>query len=130
MSGQLVKITSETDIPTRLGGQQNQLGGGKEGHPNTMFNDSYSTISVAIQEQIPIIATYNGQRRVLCPHALGTKRGRAQALFYQIAGGSNSGLDVPGSFGNWRCMALDKLTDVDFYPCQWCTAGNHSTPHT
>lgn len=92
-----------------------------------MFDDTYSKISMAIQEKIPIVATYNGHRRVLCPHALGTKRGRSQALFYQVAGGSSRGL---GAGGDWRCMALAKLTGVDFYPSQWYSGGNHSTPHT
>lgn len=92
-----------------------------------MYDDTYSTISSAIQQKVPIIATYNGYRRVLCPHALGTKRGRSQALFFQIAGGSSRGL---GGGGDWRCMALDKLSDVDFYPCEWYSGGNHSTPNT
>ena len=92
-----------------------------------MFDDIYSTISIAIQQQIPIIATYNGHRRVLCPHALGTKRGRGQCLCYQIAGGSSSGL---GGGGEWRCLVLDRISDADFYPGQWYSGGNHSTPHT
>lgn len=96
----------------------------------TMALDVYTTISVAIGRRIPIVATYNGQRRLLCPHALGTKRGRPQALFYQVAGGSNSGLDMPGSFRNWRCMALDKLSNVEFCPGPWYSGGNHSYPHT
>jgi hypothetical protein len=95
-----------------------------------MFDDTYSTISVAIEKKIPIIATYNGQRRVLCPHALGTKRGRSQALFFQIAGGSNSSLGGTGSGANWRCMDLAKLSDVDFYPGSWYSGGNHSSPNT
>jgi hypothetical protein len=92
-----------------------------------MFDDTYGTICAAIELRVPIIATYDGQRRLLCPHALGTKRGRTQCLCYQIAGGSNTGV---GAGGNWRCMALDKLTDVDFYPCRWSSGGNHSCPNT
>lgn len=91
---------------------------------------NYSIIHQAIQERVPVVATYNGQRRLLCPRAHGTKRGRAQALFYQVAGGSNSGLDMPGSFANWRCMALDKLSDVEFCPGPWYSGGNQSCPHT
>jgi hypothetical protein len=92
-----------------------------------MFADNYGTIYEAIAQKVPIIATYNGHRRVLCPHALGTKRGRGQCLCYQIAGGSSRGLS---GGGDWRCMALDKLSNVDFYPSQWYSGGNHSTPHT
>jgi len=92
-----------------------------------MCDDNYGTIYAAIEHRVPIIATYNGQRRVLCPHALGTKRGRSQALFFQIAGESNSGL---GLGGDWRCMVLDKLTEVNFYPGPWYSGGNHSCPNT
>ena len=92
-----------------------------------MLDDNYGTISAAIEQRVPIIATYNGQQRLLCPHALGTKRGRSQCLCYQIAGGSNTGL---GAGGNWRCMALAKLSEVDFYPGPWYSGGNHSCPST
>ena len=100
----------------------------KRGH-KTMYghHDTHSTISAAIQQQIPIVATYNGHRRVMCPHALGTKRGRGQCLCYQIAGSSNSGLSVGGE---WRCLVLAKLSEVHFYPGQWYSGSSHSTPHT
>lgn len=96
----------------------------------TVALDVYTTISVAIERRIPIVATYNGQRRLLCPHALGTKRGRVQALFYQVAGGSSSGLSHPGSGGNWRCMSVENLSDVQFCPGPWYSGGNHSRPQT
>lgn len=95
-----------------------------------MFDDNYGTIYAAIEQRVPIIATYNSQRRLLCPHALGTKKGRSQALFYQVAGGSSSGLGAPGSGANWRCLRLDKLEDVQFQPGQWYSGGNHSAPST
>ena len=95
-----------------------------------MYGDNYQTIYAAIERRVPIVATYNGQRRLLCPHALGSKKGRAQALFYQVAGGSSSGLGGPGSGANWRCMDLAKLSEVDFYPGSWYSGGNHSRPNT
>jgi len=95
-----------------------------------VLDDNYGTIYAAIEQKVPIIAMYNGQRRLLCPHALGSKKGRSQALFYQVAGGSSSGLGAPGSGANWRCMALAKLSEVDFYPGPWYSGGNHSCPNT
>jgi hypothetical protein len=92
--------------------------------------DVYSTIHCAIEQQIPILATYDGHRRLLCPHALGTKRDRQQVLCYQAAGGSESGLSHPGASTNWRCLRLDKLSEVEFCPGPWLSGGNHSTPHT
>jgi hypothetical protein len=94
------------------------------------MSDSYSIIFQAIQERVPVIATYNGARRLLCPHALGTKKGRPQALFYQVAGGSSSDLSHRGAFSNWRCMSVENLSDVQFRPGPWYSGGNHSCPHT
>jgi hypothetical protein len=95
-----------------------------------MYDDNYGTIYAAIERRVAIIATYNGQRRLLCPHALGSKKGRTQALFYQAAGGSSSGLGAPGSGANWRCMDLAKLSEVDLYPGSLYSGGNHSSPNT
>ena len=39
--------------------------------------DVYSTISVAIQEMIPVVATYDGHHRLLCPHAQRPRDGSA-----------------------------------------------------
>ena len=61
-------------------------------------------------------ATYQGRLREMCPHALGTKNGRPQALFFQFAGESNRGLQ-PG--GDWRCLPLDGLTDVSLHRGPW-----------
>ena len=65
-----------------------------------------------------MVATYNGYRRELCPHVLGTKNGRRQALFFQFAGGSASALP-PG--GDWRCIPVDGLNDVVIRDGPWHT---------
>jgi len=89
--------------------------------------DTYTTLSIAIQEQIPILADYTGQRRLLCPHSLGSKKGHVNVLCYQSGGSSGSGLSHHGSGGNWRCLRVDKLSDVEFCPtAPWSTGGNHS----
>jgi hypothetical protein len=92
--------------------------------------DTYTTLAVAIQQHIPILADYNGQRRLLCPHAIGSKKGHTNVLCYQSDGGSNSGLSHPGSGSNWRCLRVDRLSDVEFCPFEpWATGGNHSCPN-
>ncbi|HEV2127092.1 MAG TPA: hypothetical protein VGR22_00560 [Thermomicrobiales bacterium] len=89
--------------------------------------DIYSRIRQAILDKHQIIATYRGHRRKRCPHVLGTKGGRRQALFFQFAGSSSSGLP-PG--GEWRCIPIDQLADVVVQPGPWHTRTGHIRPQT
>lgn len=91
---------------------------------------TFDLIRQAIQNKQQIIATYNGHRREMCPHVLGMKNGREQALFYQFGGSSSSGMIVPGSTQNWRCIPISGLINVEVRDGAWHTASNHSTPQT
>lgn len=90
----------------------------------------YEIVRDAIVNKKVVIATYDGYRREMCPHAIGTKRGREQALFYQFGGESSSGLGPDGSPYNWRCIQLDRLTEVSSRPGSWHTAQNHTRRQT
>lgn len=92
----------------------------------------YEIIRDAILNRKIVTATYRGRVRIMCPHTLGTKRGRQQALFYQFAGDSSTGLGPDGDPQNWRCMFLDELANVSSQEAQgqWHTAPNHSRPQT
>lgn len=92
--------------------------------------DTYSLIRQAIQNKEQVIATYQGHEREMCPHVLGTKKGRQQALFYQFEGTSKSGLRPDGSPENWRCIFIDELENVRTREGPWHTAPNHSRPQT
>lgn len=63
----------------------------------------------------------------MCPHVIGTKGGRPQALFFQFAGSSGSGLP-PG--GEWRCIPIDGLSDVASHSGEWHTGGRPLGPQT
>jgi hypothetical protein len=92
----------------------------------------YQTIRQAILDRNIVVATYHGHVREMCPHVVGTKRGRAQALFYQFAGGSTIELELDGSPSNWRCIIVDELQDVSIRKALggWHTASNYSMPQT
>lgn len=92
--------------------------------------DVYDLIAGAIRNKRNLTAEYGGYVRKLCPHALGTKNGRVQCLFYQYDGGSRRGILQPGSPDNWRCIPLDGLSNVAFEAGEWCTAENYSRPNT
>lgn len=63
-------------------------------------SDTYNLIRQAIINKQQVIGVYRGHRREMCPHAIGTKNGREQAIFYQFDGSSSSGLGQPEK--NWR----------------------------
>jgi hypothetical protein len=49
-------------------------------------------------------------------------------LCYQYGGESESGLGPPGSPANWRCIALEELSEVELIQGPWRTAPNRSRP--
>jgi hypothetical protein len=89
--------------------------------------DAYDAVRQAIVEKEQIVATYGGHRREMCPHVIGTKGGRPQALFWQFAGSSGSGLPLGGE---WRCFPIGGLSDVVRRPGQWHTGGHPRQPQT
>ena len=89
--------------------------------------DVYELIRAATLAGQQVVATYKGHRRELCPHVLGTKEGRRQALFFQFGGGSSSSLP-PG--GEWRCIPVDGLEDVVVREGPWHTGSGPRYPET
>jgi len=81
----------------------------------------------AIGKKLVVTATYQGYQRIMCPHVIGYKAGILNALFFQFAGGSKSGLP-PG--GQWRCVHVDELSNVSAAPGDWHIGPDHSRPQT
>jgi hypothetical protein len=89
----------------------------------------YGLVWTAVANKQPIEANYQGRYRLFCPHRLGRNReGQIRVLCYQYGGESRSGLDPLDSSGNWRCVALEKLSKVKLVEGDWRTAPNHSRP--
>ncbi len=88
---------------------------------------TYDVVRDAILRRQRLIATYAGHRREMCPHAIGQKGGQQQALFFQFGGTSASGLP-PG--GEWRCIPIEGLSDVEVAIGEWRTDGRHSQRQT
>ena len=91
---------------------------------------AYDTIRQAIIHKQQITATYKGHVREMCPHVIGTKDGRQQALFYQFGGTSSSGPVTTTGPNNWRCIPISGLTDVSAHAGTWYTASDHSKAQT
>jgi len=79
-------------------------------------------LRLAAARRRPVAAIYDGLLRLLCPHVLGRKSGRLHTLCYQFGGGSHSGLPrVPERMGEWRCLAVEKLSQVELSADAWHT---------
>lgn len=91
--------------------------------------DIYRLIWTAVATRGAIEARYNQRLRLFCPHRLGrNKEGELRVLCYQYGGQSESGLQPAGSPANWRCIVLEKLSQVKLLTDRWRTAPNHSRP--
>lgn len=75
---------------------------------------TYNLVRQAIVNRQSVSAMFGDHQRDLTPHVIGlNKSGGEQALFFQFGGGSTSGLPPEGE---WRCMPLDKLSNVRVRP--------------
>ncbi len=93
------------------------------------MEDIYRLIWTAVATRRAIEARYNQRLRLFCPHRLGrNKQGELRVLCYQYGGQSESGLQPAGSPANWRCIVLEKLSQVKLLTDPWRTAPNHSRP--
>jgi hypothetical protein len=86
------------------------------------FPSAWTTLTWAIEERRPVRANYHGRGRILCPHALGWKNGRAQVLSFQV--GSEWHLP-PDPQQCWRLMFVDEIEDAVLTDGRWLTAENY-----
>src|SRR6202451_3189329 len=91
----------------------------------------YGLVWTAVAKKQPVEASYQERFRLLCPHRLGRNRaGQLRVLCYQYGGESDSGLEPGGSPANWRCIAVEKISQVELLDNDCQTALNHSRLQT
>jgi hypothetical protein len=84
--------------------------------------DIHRLVCAAVAHRQPIAVVYDGAPRLLCPHVLGRNRAGNQRMFcYQYGGDSKSGLRPEVGAGNWRCLALEKISSVEVLDAPWQT---------
>lgn len=87
---------------------------------------AYELIRRAIGERRQVEALFEGCPRRFCPHAIGTRAGQPRVLVFQIDGHSSRGLP-PG--GDWRCLAIDRLSEVALRDGPWSTKEQSQPQH-
>jgi hypothetical protein len=81
----------------------------------------------AIKEKKQVTGYYDGLYREMCPHVIGRKGPAHHVLSYQFAGESSKGLQ-PG--GDWKCMDVDRLSQLALRDGPWHTDTHHTRPQT
>lgn len=82
----------------------------------------YELLRLAASRRQAVAAIYDGLPRLLCPHVLGRKSGRLHMLCYQFGGSSHSSLATEADgVGRWRCLAVEKLSQVEWRADAWHT---------
>ena len=90
---------------------------------SSAINEIYELLRGAAIRRQPVIATYDGQPGLLCPHVGGRKSGRRNVFCYQFGGSSNTVEPplAPEGRGVWRCLAVEKLSQVELRTGPWRT---------
>jgi hypothetical protein len=86
---------------------------------------NYAQFEQAMRLRMQIVCMYGGYPRELCPVILGHSQGQEKALTYQFGGRSKSGLPPQGE---WRCLWLSKVCDVELREGQWFAGSSHTRP--
>ena len=86
------------------------------------LEEIHRLIETAVVHRRPITALYDGVPRLLCPHVLGfNEPNQYRAFCYQYGGESWSAPQPITSHGIWRCIALEKLRNVELLDGPWQT---------
>ena len=90
-----------------------------------MPSRTYTLFRSAILGAQQVVCLYDGRRRELCPHIIGTnKRGEEVVLAWQFAGESS------GPLPQWRCLKLDGVRNARARSGEWFAGGKHRATQT
>jgi hypothetical protein len=67
----------------------------------------------ALRTRRPLRVSSHGRRRLLCPHALGWRAGRAMVLGHQTRGETSAGALDPDPTKRWRLLHVDEIDAAD-----------------
>lgn len=87
---------------------------------------AWDVLEQALTARRTVRARYHGHERVLSPHVLGWKDGRAKVLAYQSGGTTSVGAISPNARERWRSMFVDEIDHPTITDDRWETADNYS----
>ncbi len=86
---------------------------------------TYELFRQAMAERRQLHCRFDGLRRELCPIILGHTGGREVALAFQFGGDTSRGPIHPP--GDWRCLDLSRVTEIELRDGAWHAGGSHSS---
>jgi hypothetical protein len=90
-----------------------------------MPSATYALFRDAILGAQQIVCLYDGRRRELCPHIIGTSRnGEEVVLAWQFAGESS------GPLPQWRCLKLAGVSEAHAREGRWHEGRSHRATQT
>ena len=90
-----------------------------------MRSTTYALFRDAILGAQQVVCVYDGRRRELCPHIIGTSRsGEEVVLAWQFAGESS------GPLPQWRCLKLAGVTNAHAREGRWHEGRSHRATQT
>ena len=92
---------------------------------------AWAPLEAALRQRRPVRLSYKGSQRVVCPHALGWKNGRAMLLAYQTDPHTTTGAPPAHPKQGWRNMFVDHIDQVLAADpaSKWHTADNYNHVH-
>jgi len=85
-----------------------------------MPSETYGLIWRAVRGRRQLTFMYESRPRECCPVILGYAKNGDEAVFaYQFAGSSS------GRLPNWRCLYLEKITDLQMRSGEWFEGTSH-----
>jgi hypothetical protein len=91
---------------------------------------AWSVLAQALAARLTVRARYHGHDRLLCPHVLGWKNGRAKVLAFQSDGTTSSGALSDDSQQRWRSLFVDEIEHASIaLETPWQSAHNY-TPYS
>ena len=89
---------------------------------------SWALLDEALRARRPIWVSYHRRRRLVWPHALGSRGARALVLAYQTGGETSTGDLDPDPRKRWRVLFVEEIDEVLAADptSRWGTADNYN----
>ena len=96
----------------------------------TSLPAAWAALEAALRQRRPVRVSYHGHQRLICPHALGWKNGKAMLLGYQTGGHTTTGTLPAAANNRWRNFYIDDIDAVTAeHATTWQTAPNYNPAH-
>jgi hypothetical protein len=97
----------------------------------TALPTRWAILDAALRNRHPVMVSYHGRWRQICPHALGWKDHRPLLLGYQTGGHTTDGQLPADPHQRWRCLYVDEIDQVIAASpdSPWQSADNYNPAH-